>query len=104
MTEHGDQRVCFALTSEVERRLLQLEVTPFFRLRDGNDDFTQPGNLFRLMNPEQQQRLFKNIAAAMAGVPENIVRRQLMHFQKADPHYAEGVAKALGMKNRAATD
>jgi catalase len=72
--------------------------------RDGNDDYTQPGNLFRLMTPEQQQRLFKNVAAAMAGVPENIIRRQLLHFQKADPHYAEGVAKALGMKNRAAAD
>jgi catalase len=70
--------------------------------RDGNDDYTQPGNLFRLMTPEQQQRLFSNVAAAMAGVPENIIRRQLMHFQKADPRYAEGVAKALGIKNRAA--
>ena len=70
--------------------------------RDGNDDYTQPGNLFRLMKPDQQEQLFKNIAAAMAGVPEDIIRRQLMHFQKADPRYAEGVAKALGMKNRAA--
>ena len=54
------------------------------------------------MNPDQQQRLFKNIAAAMAGVPEEIVQRQLMHFQKADRRYADGVAKALGVKNRAA--
>ncbi len=69
--------------------------------RDGNDDYTQPGNLFRLMTTEQQQRLFNNVAAAMAGVPENIIRRQLLHFQKADPRYAEGVAKAFGMKNRA---
>ncbi len=30
--------------------------------RDGNDDYTQAGNLFRLMNPEQRQRLFGNIA------------------------------------------
>jgi catalase len=69
--------------------------------RDGNDDYTQPGDLFRLMKPDQQQRLFKNIAAAMAGVPEEIVQRQLVHFQKADPAYADGVAKALGVKNHA---
>ena len=69
--------------------------------RDGNDDYTQPGNLFRLMTPDQQQRLFKNIASAMAGVPEEIIQRQLGHFHKADPHYAEGVAKALGVKNGA---
>ena len=65
--------------------------------RDGNDDYTQPGNLFRLMTPEQQQRLFGNIAASMQGVPEEIVRRQLAHFTKADPAYGAGVAKALGI-------
>lgn len=70
--------------------------------RDGNDDTTQPGNLFRLMNAEQQGRLFQNIAAAMAGVPEEIVQRQLVHFHRADPRYAEGVARALGVKNHAA--
>jgi catalase len=70
--------------------------------RDGNDDYTQPGNLFRLMTTAQQQQLFGNIAAAMAGVPEEIVQRQLVHFHKADPVYADGVAKALGVKNGAA--
>src|SRR5712671_4076498 len=69
--------------------------------RDGNDDFTQPGNLFRLFNAEQKQRLFKNITAAMAGVPEEIVQRQLAHFRKADRRYADGVAKALGLKDGA---
>jgi len=63
--------------------------------RDGNDDYTQPGNLFRLMNSEQQSRLFGNLARAMAGVPEEIVQRQLAHFTKADPAYGEGVARAL---------
>ena len=70
--------------------------------RDGNDDYTQPGDLFRLMKPDQQQQLFNNVAAAMSGVPENIVQRQLVHFHKADPRYAEGVAQALGIKNGAA--
>lgn len=68
--------------------------------RDGNDDYTQPGDLFRLMTPEQQERLFKNIAEAMAGVPQEIVERQLAHFQKADPAYAAGVRRALGLGNR----
>jgi catalase len=66
--------------------------------RQGNDDYTQPGDLFRLMSPSQKQQLFGNIAAAMAGVPEEIVRRQLVHFQKADPAYAAGVAEALKIK------
>ena len=65
--------------------------------RDGNDDYTQAGNLFRLFDDAQKQRLFKNIAAAMQGVPEAIVRRQIEHFRKADPAYGAGVAEALGL-------
>jgi catalase len=63
--------------------------------RDGNDDYTQPGNLFRLMSPLQKKQLFCNIAEAMQGVPDYIVERQLGHFAKADPAYAEGVRQAL---------
>jgi catalase len=32
--------------------------------------FALPGNLFRLFDAGQRQRLFGNIAAAMQGVPE----------------------------------
>jgi catalase len=70
--------------------------------RDGNDDYTQAGDLFRLMKPDEQQRLFTNTAAAMAGVPGYIVQRQLVHCHKADPAYAAGVAKALGVTHYAA--
>lgn len=65
--------------------------------RVGNDDYKQPGDLFRLMSEHQQRQLFDNIAASMQGVPEDIVRRQLGHFAKADPAYAAGVARALGL-------
>jgi catalase len=65
--------------------------------RDGNDDYTQPGDLFRLFDAAQKQRLFDNIAAAMQGVPEDIQRRQIAHFGKCDPAYGAGVAKALGL-------
>jgi catalase len=65
--------------------------------RLGNDDYTQAGNLYRLLPADEKQRLFRNIAAAMQGVPQFIIERQLMHFTKADPVYGEGVAKALGL-------
>ncbi len=68
--------------------------------RDGNDDYRQPGDLFRLMNADQKQQLFNNIAAAMQGVPLEIVRRQLAHFHRADPAYAQGVVKALGLSEK----
>jgi len=63
--------------------------------RDGNDDYRQPGDLFRLMTPEQQNRLFENIAGAMQGVPRFIIDRQLEHFRRADPAYAAGVESAI---------
>ncbi|MFC3675312.1 catalase [Ferrovibrio xuzhouensis] len=66
--------------------------------RAGNDDYSQPGALFRLMTADQQGRLMDNIAAAMNGVPEAIQRRQIAHFAKADPAYGAGVAKRLGIK------
>jgi catalase len=65
--------------------------------RDGNDDYRQVGDLFRLMTPDAQQRLFQNVAETMAGVPETIIQRQVGHFYKADPAYGEGVARALGL-------
>ncbi len=65
--------------------------------RAGNDDFGQPRALFQLFDDAQKQRLFGNIAAAMQGVPEAIVKRQLALFAKVDPAYGAGVAQALGV-------
>ncbi|ACJ00901.1 catalase [Rhodospirillum centenum] len=64
--------------------------------REGNDDYTQPAALFRLFTPDQKERLFRNIAAAMAGVPDFIIERQLGHFDRVDPAYGAGVRRALG--------
>ena len=64
--------------------------------REGNDDYTQAGNLFRLFDDGQKQRLCANLAEAMQGVPREIIEKQLEHFAKADPAYAEGVRRALG--------
>ncbi|HML22278.1 MAG TPA: catalase [Aggregatilinea sp.] len=65
--------------------------------RDGADDYTQPGMLFRLMSADQKTQLFCNLAEAMAGVPERIIARQLVHFYKADPDYGRGVAREVGL-------
>jgi catalase len=64
---------------------------------DDADYYTQPGKLFRLMSPEQQQRLFENTARAMGDAPQEIKERHIAHCTKADPAYGAGVAKALGL-------
>lgn len=64
---------------------------------DDNDYYTQPGNLFRLMTPEQQERLFKNTAAEVGGAEKFIQERHIANCYKADPAYGKGVAEALGI-------
>jgi catalase len=64
---------------------------------DDDDYYTQPGQLFRLMSPEQQQVLFDNTARAMGDAPELIKRRHIGNCCKADPAYGRGVAAALGL-------
>jgi catalase len=63
--------------------------------RVGNDDFSQPRALFNLFDAGQKARLFANIAAAMTGVPDFIVDRQLALFDRVHPDYGAGVRAAL---------
>jgi len=65
--------------------------------REGSDDYTQVGNLFRLMSKEEQLRLYANTARAMAGVPDEIKLRWVRLCAKADPEYGNGLAKQLGV-------
>ena len=65
--------------------------------REGNDDFSQAGDLFRTLNKEEQARLISNIVGHMKSVPEYIQKLQISHFTKADPAYGRGVAEGLGL-------
>ncbi len=67
----------------------------YYDHRAGNDDYTQAGDLFRMFDAGQRERLFDNVAAAMQGVPAEIVARQVEHFRRADPAYGAGVEAAL---------
>jgi len=64
--------------------------------RGVDDDYIQPGNLFRLMTPQQQKHLCENIAGSLKKVPKEIQEKMINHFTKADPAYGAGVAKAVG--------
>ncbi|MBZ7961396.1 catalase [Campylobacter molothri] len=59
------------------------------------DFYTQPRALFNLMNENQKEQLFENIASSMENVNEKIIDRALKHFEKISPEYANGVKKAL---------
>ncbi|MEK4762244.1 catalase [Viridibacillus sp. FSL E2-0187] len=64
---------------------------------DDDNYFEQPGKLFNIMSPEEQQRLFENTARNMEGVEFFIKERHIIHCYKADPAYGTGVAKAMGI-------
>jgi catalase len=59
------------------------------------DDFTQPRELFNLFDEGEKQRLFENIAGAMAGISKHIAARQLKLFDQVHPDYGQGIRKAL---------
>jgi catalase len=64
-----------------------------------NDHYTQPGNLYRLMDEEQKQHLIENITGAMGGIDgpkrEQIINRQLCHWFRADINLGMAIAKGL---------
>ncbi|CAH0343066.1 catalase [Rhizobium sp. CECT 9324] len=68
-----------------------------FDHRVDEDHFEQPGDLFRLMSPEQQQALFDNTARAISGADHHIKERHVVNCMRADPRYGAGVAAAIGV-------
>ena len=62
-----------------------------------DDHWEQPGNLFRLMTPAQQQALFENTARALGDARQHIKERHIANCRRADPAYGEGVARALSL-------
>lgn len=68
----------------------------------GDDDhFTQPGDLFRLMDDQNQKNTINNIVGAMSGITgpkkDEIINRQLCHFFRADSGLGMAVANGLGV-------
>ncbi len=68
-----------------------------FNHRDGNEDYRQAGDLYRLMNASQKAQLIDNLVRAMQPIPKEIQQRQIEHFTKADAEYGRSVAKGLGL-------
>jgi catalase len=69
----------------------------------GEDDhYTQPGNLFRLMDDSAKQNTISNIVGAMSGITgpkkDEIINRQLCHWFRADVQLGIGIARGLGIE------
>jgi len=65
---------------------------------DHDDHYTQAGDLYRLMTPDERTRLVQNIVNAMKPVESDEIKlRQIGHFYKADPEYGTRIAEGLGL-------
>ena len=64
--------------------------------RGVDDDYVQPGNLFRLLPTDEKKRLIQNITNSLKKVPKELQEKMLVHFRKADQDYGDGIAKGLG--------
>ena len=62
---------------------------------DTYGDYKQAGDLYRLFDDHQKQRLHSNIAEAMRGVSRDIIELQLDHFKNADENYEKGIREKL---------
>ncbi|HSG41267.1 MAG TPA: catalase-related domain-containing protein, partial [Thermoanaerobaculia bacterium] len=63
-----------------------------------NDNYTQPGNLYRLMTEPEKQRLVHNLVTHMRQARREFQIRQIGHFLLADPDYGRRVAEGLGIE------
>lgn len=76
-------------------------VAYFDRNENDDDHYTQPGDLFRLMDEEAKKNTIHNIIGAMSGIDgpkkEEITMRQLCHWFRADENLGAGVAAGLGL-------
>lgn len=66
----------------------------------GEDDhYSQPGNLFRLMDDQAKKNTIHNIVGAMSGITgpkkNDIINRQLCHWFRADISLGLGIAQGL---------
>ena len=63
--------------------------------RASSDDFTQAGNLFRVLDAGARDRLTTNVANSLKNVSITVAMRQIAHFTKADPGYGAAVKAKL---------
>ena len=69
-----------------------------YNSREDHDDFTQAGDLWRLMGDDAKKRCVSAIVGGLGNAREQVQMLQLCHFFRADPEYGMSVAKALNIE------
>ncbi len=59
------------------------------------DNYSQAGNLYRIMTDDQKNQLARNIAGGLSQASASVQERMIAQFAAADADYAERVKKAI---------
>lgn len=62
-----------------------------------HDDYTQPGNLYRMFDDGHRERLTSRIAGGLGQARPEVQMRMLCHFFRADADYGARIAHKLGI-------
>jgi catalase len=74
---------------------------PYRKHSDDDNEYTQPGLLWAMLDGDAQDRLVSNIVNHMGqGVEAHIQHRQVEHFRKANKQLGDRVAEGLGLNGR----
>ncbi len=64
-----------------------------------DDDFRQAGDLYRLMDPEEQERLISSIADSLSQVRrEEVMVQSIEHFRQADADFGRRLSEAVAKR------
>ncbi|TGK14442.1 catalase [Leptospira stimsonii] len=69
-----------------------------FDAHSANDDYTQAGDLYRILKPEERDRLTSTIASTMKGLPKGLLVANVKHFYLCDPEYGTKLAEKVGLE------
>lgn len=60
-----------------------------------SDDYSQPGDLYRLMSEDQKQQLIGNIAGSLTQTSSDVQKRMIEHFKQCDLNYGKRIEALL---------
>ena len=69
-----------------------------------HDDFTQAGDLFRLLDADAQDRMTSRIAGVLGQAKREIQLLQICHFYRADTRYGELIATKMSVDRQQLLD
>jgi catalase len=65
--------------------------------RGVDDDYVQPGVLYKLMPEDEKARLVENLCSSLSQVSRGLQESMVDHFRRADQDYGDRIARGLGI-------